>query len=175
LIVKYGETVAPAATVTEAGTVTPVALLDRFTTTPPAVATPLRVTLFNVVEVPPTTDVGESVTESRATGFTVKLAVLVTPLEEAEIVTVMVLVTAEVVIVKYGEELAPAATVTDAGTVTRVSPLDRFTTTLPGAGPFSVTLFNVVGVPPATEVGDSVTESKATGFTVKIAVLVMAL
>ena len=86
----------------------------------------------------------------------------------------MVLVTAEVVIVKYGEELAPAATVTEAGTVTRESLLDRFTTTPPaGAGPFRFTLFNVPEVPPTSDVGDSDRESRATGFTVKVAVLVM--
>ncbi len=80
MIVKYGETVAPAATLTEAGVVTRGSPLDRFTTTPPAGATPLSVTLFNVVEAPPTTDVGDRVSESRATGFTVRLAVLFTPL-----------------------------------------------------------------------------------------------
>ena len=80
VIVNTGEDVAPAATVAEGGTVTPGSLLDRFTTTPPAGAAPLSVTLFNVVEAPPTTDVGDSVTESRATGFTVRFAVLVTVL-----------------------------------------------------------------------------------------------
>ena len=86
------------------------------------------------------------------------------------------LVTAEVVIVKYGEELAIAATVADAGTVTCGSLLDRVTITPPaGAGPFSVTLFNVVEAPPTTDVGDSDRESRATGFTVKIAVLVVPL
>jgi hypothetical protein len=75
--VKYGETVAPAATVTEAGTLTPGSLLDRVTTTPPAGAGPFRLILFNVVEVPPATVVGDSVKESRATGFTVRFALFV--------------------------------------------------------------------------------------------------
>ena len=88
----------------------------------------------------------------------------------------MVLATAEVLIVKYGEALAPAATVTDAGGITLGSLLVKFTVTPPaGAGPFSVTRFNVVEAPPTTEFGDSVTEASASGFTVRFAALVMPL
>jgi len=78
VIVNAGDAVAPAATVTEAGTTTPEALLVKVTLIPPAGAGPVRFTLFNVVEAPPTTDVGESATESSATGLTVSTAVLVT-------------------------------------------------------------------------------------------------
>ena len=87
-------------------------------------------------------------------------------------VTVRVAATNDVVMVNTGDEVAPAATVTEAGTVTPGSLLDRFTTALPWAGPLSVTLFAVVEVPPATDVGDIDTESRATGFTVRLPVLV---
>ena len=80
VMVKFGDEVAPAATVTVAGTPTPGSLLVKFTTTPEGGAAPLNVTLFSVAETPPTTEVGDSATESSTTGFTVKLAVFVTPL-----------------------------------------------------------------------------------------------
>ena len=79
VIVKYGDAVAPAATVTEAGTTATGLLLVKVTLIPPAGAGPVRFTLFKVVETPPTTDVGESATDSSASGLTVSTAVLVTP------------------------------------------------------------------------------------------------
>jgi hypothetical protein len=78
--------------------------------------------LFDVVETPPTTDAGDRMTESSATGLTVRMAVLRTPLYVAEIVTGVVAETADVVIVKTGDAVAPAATATEAGTPT---PIDR--------------------------------------------------
>ena len=91
-------------------------------------------------------------------------------------VTVTGATTDDVVMVNTGETLVPAATVTEAGTVTLGSLLDRFTTVPPaGAGPFSVTLLAVAATPPAREVGDRVSDSSATGFTVKRAVLVTPL
>src|SRR5712692_4417632 len=127
VMVKYGDAEAPAATVTEAGTTTPGLLLVKVTLIPPAGAGPVRLTLFNVAGEPPTTDVGESATESNATGLTVSTAVLVTPLYAAEIVTITVAETDEVVIVKAGEAVALAATVTEAGTTTPASLLVRVT------------------------------------------------
>jgi len=56
--------------------------------------------LFNVVEAPPPTVVGERLTETSATGVTVSVAVLLAPLKVAVIVTSVVVETAEVVIVK---------------------------------------------------------------------------
>jgi len=72
--------------------------------------------------------------------------------------------------------LAPAATVTVAGTVAvDVLPLERETTAPPvGAGPLSITV-PVEGAPPVTLVGFSVSEEtvgRACGSTVKEAVLV---
>jgi hypothetical protein len=171
LIVKYAEALAPAVTETDAGSVTLGSLLVKFTVTPTAGAGPFNVTLFNVVEAPPTTEVGDSVTEDGASGFTVRFADLVMPSYVAEIATTSVLVTVEVAIVKYGETLDPALTMTDGGTATLGSPLVKVTVAPPaGAGPFSVTLVNVVEVPAPTELGDSVTETGTSGFTVRFAV-----
>ena len=78
VIVKTGDTLVPASTVTEGGTVTPGLLLDRFTTVS-ASAVPLTVTLFAVVEMLPITDVGDKVTERILNGLTAKLAVFVMP------------------------------------------------------------------------------------------------
>ena len=176
VIVKTGDAVAPAATVTEAGTPTPGSLLLKLTLIPPAGAGPLRFTLLDVVGSPATTDVGDRATESNATGLTVRMAVLVTPLYVAEIVTMVVTETNEVVIVKTGDAVAPAATVTEAGTPTPGSLLVKLTRMPPaGAGPLRFTLLDVVGIPATTDVGDRATESNATGLTVKMAVLVTPL
>ena len=68
----------PAVTVTLAGTVADVLLLDKFTTV--SLGTfPLNKTV-PVEVIPPATLVGENVTLSKATGLTVTIAVLLTPL-----------------------------------------------------------------------------------------------
>ncbi|PYT27763.1 MAG: hypothetical protein DMG58_19615, partial [Acidobacteria bacterium] len=133
VIVKAGDDVAPAATVTAAGTPTPRSPLVKVTRMPPAGAGPVRFTLFNVVETPPTTDAGDSATESNATGLTVRVAVLLTPLYQAKIVTGVVAETDDVVIVKTGDDVAPVATITEAGTPTPRSLVDKLTT-MPPAG-----------------------------------------
>lgn len=72
--------VAPAPTVTVAGTVArDVLLLERLTTPPPAGALPVRVTV-PVEGVPPTTVVGFSVTELSCGRVTVNVEFRVTPL-----------------------------------------------------------------------------------------------
>jgi hypothetical protein len=74
-------------------------------------------------------------------------------------VTDVFAVTVVVVIVNDGETDAPAATVTDGGTVALGSLLARVTTAPPaGAGPFSATVFAVVDAPPSTDMGDRVIE-----------------
>ena len=71
--------VAPAATVTLAGTcAADVLLLDRVTTAPPVGARPVKVTV-PVDEFPPTSAVGLSTTEVRVAGVTVNVEVLATP------------------------------------------------------------------------------------------------
>jgi len=79
LMVNTGETEAPAATVTEAGTVAAALLLVSVTTAPPAGAGPLSVTVFKVVDVPPKTDDGDKVTNDGLGGCKVKLPITVTP------------------------------------------------------------------------------------------------
>ena len=66
--------VAPAATVTLAGTVAAALLLDKLTVSPPVGAALPKVTV-PVDEVPPVTEVGFSVTDETVGGFTVRLAV----------------------------------------------------------------------------------------------------
>ena len=105
-----------------------------------------------------------------------RVAVFVTPLYNAEIVTLFVAVTLDVVIVKVGEAVAPPATVTDVGTTTPPSLLDKVIVTPPGgAGPVRLILFNVVLTPPLTAAGDSETADNAAGLTVRMAVLVTPL
>jgi hypothetical protein len=169
--------VAPAATVTDAGTWAAAVLLEvRLTTAPPVGAALLSVTV-PVEEVPPATDVGltltpESVAPAGAV-VTVRIAVRLTRLYRAVIVAVLLEVTAYVVTVKVAV-VAPAATVTeDGGLATLVRLLDRVTTIPPaGAGPVKVTV-PIEGVPPATEVGSRLTEARAAGagtVTVSVAV-----
>jgi hypothetical protein len=80
--------VAPASTVTDAGTVaTAVLLLASVRTIPPAGATPVNTT-FPVAFLPPVTVNGFAVMLLKATGTTVSKAVFVTPAVEAVIVAV---------------------------------------------------------------------------------------
>ena len=74
-----GETVAPAATVTEAGVVAAGLLSVSFTTAPPGGAGPFNRTV-PVVDWLPCMVAGDSVTVETRSGVTVKVAVTVTPL-----------------------------------------------------------------------------------------------
>jgi len=78
--VNIGDTDAPPATVTDAGTVAAGLLLVSVTTAPPAGAGPLSVTVLAVVDAPPTTDAGDSVTANGLGACTVKVPIAVTPL-----------------------------------------------------------------------------------------------
>ena len=159
--------VAPAATVTLAGTVaTDVLLLLSVTTAPPVGAALLNVTV-PVEELPPVTLVGFRLTDETAGAFTVKAALCV-PLYVPEIVTEVVVPTATVVTVNVAL-VAPAATVTFAGTVaTDVLLLESVTTAPPvGAALFSVTV-PVEVAPPVTDAGLTLSEEIAGGFTVRV-------
>jgi hypothetical protein len=146
--------VAPAATVTLAGTAAADALLERETTAPPLGAAPLSVTV-PVDGDPPLTVAGLSATEDSATavaGFTVSKVVSVVPPYEAEMVTGVTTVTELVVTVNVAL-VAPAATVTLAGTAAPDALLERETTAPPlGAAPLSVTV-PVDAAPPLMLVG----------------------
>ena len=172
MMVKAGDTIAPPATVTEAGTVaTAGLLLISVTTAPPAGAGPLRVTVFKVIDVPPKTDAADKVTAEGLGGCTVKVPIAVTPPYVAEIVTGVLAATAVVVMVNAGDTVAPPATVTEGGTVAAGLLLISVTTApAAGAGPFNVIVFKVVDVPPKTDAGDNVTAEGLGGNTVKIAV-----
>jgi len=162
--------VAPAATVTVAGTVAAaVLLLLRVTTAPPVGAGPFSVTV-PVDELPPVTDVGFKLTELGAGALTASAAVCVVLLYVAEIVDDVLLATALVVTVKVAV-VAFAATVTLAGTVAAAVLLLLSVTTTPpvGAAPFSVTV-PVDAVPPVTDVGFKPTELGAGALTVSPAV-----
>jgi len=174
VIVNAGETDAPAATVTEAGTVAAGLLLVSVTTAPPAGANPLSVTVFKVVGVPPKIVPGDNVRPDGLGGCTVKMPVEVTPPYVAEIVTAVLAATAEVVMLNAGETDAPAVTVTEAGTVAAGLLLVSVTAAPPaGAGPLSVTVLAVVAVPPTTDTGDKITAEAPGGNTVKVAVAVV--
>ncbi len=117
---------APAGTVTVAGTTAALFELVSETVIPAAGAMPFSVTLFAVVVFPPTTDVGLSPMLVSDGEFTVMVAVLAMP-KVAVTVTGVAAETAFVEIV-YVAELAPAGTVTDAGTITAGSELASDTT-----------------------------------------------
>ena len=88
--------VAPAGTVTVLDTLARLELLRNCTTTPPAGAGPLRVTV-PVAVLPPQTEVGLIVSDWSVTlgaGLTVRVAVRETPPADAVIVTLVVLETA---------------------------------------------------------------------------------
>ena len=132
--------VAPAATVTLAGTVTAlVLLLERATTAPPLGAALVSVTVPCDV-LPPVTLVGFSASDDKlagggggGTGLTVSVAVRVAPPKEPEMVTLFVTLTPTVLIVKVAL-VAPAATVTLAGVDATVGLLLDSVTTAPPLG-----------------------------------------
>src|SRR2546427_513478 len=169
---------APPGMVTLAATLaTDVLLLERVTSAPPAGAAAAKVTV-PVEELPPTTLVGLTVTALRtdaAGEFTVIGAKRIVPPSVAVSWTV-VGATLNVVTVKLAL-VAPAATVTLAGTLAEPGRLlDRVTTVPPvGAALASVTV-PVAGLPPVTLLGLTLNEESAgggggvpAGFTVNVA------
>jgi len=116
-----GAEAALAGTVTVEGTAaTDLLELERLMVIPPEGARPARFTVFAVVDCPPITFTGAKTSEliCAASRVTVVLAMIpLTPLRLARIVTVVLVATAPVPMLKLEETVAPAATVTDAGTV----------------------------------------------------------
>ena len=148
--------VAPAATVTEAGTVALAVLLASATAMPPVGAGLLIVTV-PVELAPPITEVGLRETDDADGGVTVRVAEPEVVPSVALIVAVVEAATAVVPTVKEAL-VAPAATVTNAGSVA-LALLELSETLEPpvGAGPFRVTV-PVDEFPPATEVGLKATD-----------------
>jgi hypothetical protein len=155
--------VAPAGTVTLAGTVAAELLLESVTCAPPLGAGPFSVTVpVEGPSGPPTTLEGFRASEETTGGVTVSEAVRV-PLPDAVIVTWVDAATALVVTGKVAL-VDPAGTVILAGTVATAGLLLERETTAPplGAGPLSVTV-PVEGFPPVTLVGLIVREDKVRG------------
>ncbi len=152
VIVNVAE-VEPAGTVTVPGTVALVELEFKVTLAPPGPAAPFSVTV-PVEGLPPVTDVGETVKLSSVAGLMVSVPVFVDPPCVPWMVAVVTEETALVVTVKVAE-VAPADTVTDAGTVALVVLLESDTVVPPGpAAPFSVAVPTAVA-PPVTVDGET--------------------
>ena len=129
--------VAPAATVTLAGTVPTVVDDDaKFTTAPPVGAARVNVTV-PVTNTPPVAaeTLVVMVEMAAAGGVTVTVAVPVDPLVEAVMVAFVIATTEPAVTVKVAVR-APAATVTETGTLATAALLDERLTTLPPTGAF---------------------------------------
>ena len=103
----------PAGTVTDTGTVANAESEVRFTTTPPVGAMPVRVTVPAELA-PPTTEVGNTVTDERIGASMPSFADLVTPFRTAEMVAETFAFTAVVVTANVADD-APAGMVTEAG------------------------------------------------------------
>ena len=134
VIVKVAD-VAPAATVTLAGTVPAVVGVDaRAITAPPVGAALVNVTV-PVTGTPPDTAVTTvvRVDKTAAGGVTVMVAVPVELLVEAVMVAFVLATTEPAVTVKVAVR-APAATVIDTGTLATAALLDERLTTLPPVG-----------------------------------------
>lgn len=156
--------VAPAATVTLAGSVAEPLLLDRVTTAPPAGARLPSVTV-PVEEPPPVTDAGFTDTDASTGGLMVRGADCV-PLNAALILAVVMEATAEVFTVNVAV-VAFAATVTLEDTVADGLSLESATTAPPaGAGLLNV-MVPVDAAPPATVAGFRATEETTGGLIVR--------
>jgi len=162
--------VAPAGTVTVAGTTTPAEAVIE-TTAPPAGAGPVRYTRLSQLVAPPTTERRNS--ELAAAGSTVTTVVFDVAPEVAVIVTFVFAATTEVLMVKFAY-VKPAGTVTVAGTVAVGLELDRVTTVPPaGAAAASHTLFPVLEFPPVTVAGFAATEDSGVPFEVAAVTLTL--
>jgi len=135
---------------------------------PPGPACPLRLTV-PVEELPPPTELGDTLRLVRAAAVIVSGADCVLAPWAPEITTDALLDTARVVTVNVAE-VEPLGTVTVAGTFA-FGLLEERLTVKPAAlaGPVSVTV-PVAGLPPITELGESAMPASPAGATMRLAV-----
>jgi len=173
VVAENNTVVALAGTVTDAGTLTSGFALINVTTVPPAGAGDCNVTIPGVVN-PPVTLAGVNVTV-RITGAAItSVPDLVTPLSVARIAALTFAATAFVVTVTVAFT-APVEIVTFAGTVASgIDELRSITTPPAGAGA-SMVMVAVDVLPPATDVGERVTDTGAGPRTVSDVVTVTPL
>ena len=128
-------------------------LLESATVTPPVGAATFSVTVAVTEPVPPTIEVGFTVTALTVIGLTVRVAVALEP-DAAVMTDVLVVDVLSDVTVKVAE-VCPWATTTDAGTVAAdVVPLVSVTVRPPaGAGAPIVTVPVELAIPPTTVLG----------------------
>jgi hypothetical protein len=159
---------APAGTVTIAGTVAEGELLARRTGQPPTGAEAEMVTV-PVAELPLITELGLNVTEVTCGERTCRSVESPTPSADAPITTASLAATELVPITKLALS-APPGTVTVAGRCTMLELLSEILTDNPaeGATPFRLTVA-VVDSPPRTELGASVTSASVAGVIERVA------
>ena len=142
-------------------------LLVSPTVNPSAPAWPFRETV-PVEGVPPTTDEGFRVTETRDETVMVSVAFIDCPFAVAEIFDVLRELTPIVEMLNVAD-VVPAATKTVPGTVAAGFELVKLTTRPPGpAAPLKV-MVPVELFPPTTDVGTNTRPISAPGFTFKVA------
>ncbi len=159
--------VAPAATVTKVGMVSNALLLDKNTGLPPAGAAAVSVTV-QVLIAPEARPVGLQASEDNATVATrFTLAVWKTPFMEAVTEAVRLLASTPAVALKVAD-VAPAATVTEAGVVSEALLLDKDTETTPPAIALRILVkvtIQVLIAPEARLEGLQVSDERITGAT----------
>src|SRR5262245_12979101 len=149
--------VAPAATVTETGTVAAALLLVSVTTAPPTGAALPSVTVPVLLTLP-VTAVGFTVTRTKpAGGFSVIVEILDAPRDVAVMLTCVAAVTVLVVTANVFV-VAPAATVTETGTVAAALLLVSVTTAPPGGAALLSVTVPVLSAPPISTEGLNVKE-----------------
>jgi len=149
--------VAPAATVTETGTVAAALLLVSVTTAPPTGAALPSVTVPVLLTLP-VTAVGFTLTPFKAAaGFSVIVEILDAPRDVAVMLTCVAAVTVLVVTANVFV-VAPAATVTETGTVAAALLLVSVTTAPPGGAALLSVTVPVLSAPPISTEGLNVKE-----------------
>jgi hypothetical protein len=159
--VKVAE-VLPEGTVTEAGTVSALALLAKATASAAGagvakVTVHVALELFGITGILSTADSAQVKAESTPAGFTVRVAVCARPFNFAVIVAAVGFKTGVVVAVKVPADL-PAAMVKVAGTVTFAELLVRVMEAPPEAAPAGKFIVHVLEAPANTVAGAQLTE-----------------